>query len=194
MPARVDDHVLPPAVHIGHRRRRCVIRERVLPQVGAGIHIECANLPVHGRADEKDSTTCGDTAAQAARRAGYSKGWAGDRGWKLLRDPEVAAIVGSYKNVNPEKMFQEIDESEILRIVRCFAEAAERAGVGPEAVWELAAECGYAADLRWSSADSTAPLGSFDIALFEDESPVTTDGDAERLGSVAGPDRPLRVY
>ncbi len=42
-------------------------------------------------------------ATQAARRAGYSERWAGDRGWKLLRDPEVAAAIEKAQAARAER-------------------------------------------------------------------------------------------
>jgi 2,4-dienoyl-CoA reductase (NADPH2) len=44
-----------------------------------------------------------------------------------LTPAEVAAITRNYRNVDPGRMFRELDEPEILRIVGCFAAAAERA-------------------------------------------------------------------
>jgi 2,4-dienoyl-CoA reductase-like NADH-dependent reductase (Old Yellow Enzyme family) len=60
-----------------------------------------------------------------------------------LTAEEIAAILKNYTKVDPTNMFREIDEEEILRIIRCFADAAERAKrAGFDAV-EIHAGHGY---------------------------------------------------
>jgi 2,4-dienoyl-CoA reductase (NADPH2) len=60
-----------------------------------------------------------------------------------LTADEVAAITSGYGKVDPNDMFRELDEPEILRIVGCFATAAERAKrAGFDAV-EIHAGHGY---------------------------------------------------
>ncbi len=44
-----------------------------------------------------------------------------------LTAAEIAAITSGYRKVDPNNLFRELDEPEILRIVGCFASAAERA-------------------------------------------------------------------
>jgi len=60
-----------------------------------------------------------------------------------LTADETAAILKNYTKVDPKNMFREIDEPEILRIIQCFADAAERAKrAGFDAV-EIHAGHGY---------------------------------------------------
>jgi len=60
-----------------------------------------------------------------------------------LTQQEIAKITGIYAKVDPGNLFRELDEPEILRIVGCFATAAERAQrAGFDAV-EIHAGHGY---------------------------------------------------
>jgi len=60
-----------------------------------------------------------------------------------LTAAEIAAITSIYSKVDPGNLFREIDEAEILRIIGCFASAAERAKrAGFDAV-EIHAGHGY---------------------------------------------------
>lgn len=82
----------------------------------------------------------GGRAKDAAMMAGYSEGSAKQRGYELLRRPEVAAVIASRETERREGL--EIDSTELVAALWRFAKGAEEgrypAGVGVRALSELA--------------------------------------------------------
>lgn len=82
----------------------------------------------------------GGRAKDAAVEAGYAEGSAKQRGYELLRRPEVAAVIASRETERREGL--DIDSAELVAALWRFAKGAEEgrypAGVGVRALSELA--------------------------------------------------------
>jgi len=82
----------------------------------------------------------GGRAKDAALEAGYAEGSAKQRGYELLRRPEVAAVIAARESERREGL--DIDSAELVAALWRFAKGAEAgkypAGVGVRALSELA--------------------------------------------------------
>jgi phage terminase small subunit len=82
----------------------------------------------------------GGRAKAAALIAGYAEGSAKQRGYELLRRPEVAAVIAQRETERREGL--DIDSTELVAALWRFADGAESgkypAGVGVRALAELA--------------------------------------------------------
>jgi len=82
----------------------------------------------------------GGRAKAAAVVAGYAEGSAKQRGYELLRNPQVAAVIASRETERREGL--DIDSAELVAALWRFAKGAEEgkypAGVGVRALSELA--------------------------------------------------------